>query len=111
MECSEQQPAGQDEGSHPRWAASFCCERMVLHPLLRLLLRRVAVEVDAGLAAAVLEAAGLAPEADALHAAGAGRRAGAAPQHLSACSLLVVVTAGSGGIRIRTRHESEKPAT
>jgi hypothetical protein len=57
----------------------------------------VAVEVDAGLAVAVLEAAGLAPEAHALHAAGAGRCAGAASQDLTACTLLFVVTGDPGG--------------
>jgi hypothetical protein len=57
----------------------------------------VAVEVDAGLAVAVLEAAGLAPEADALHAAGAGRCAGAASQDLTACTLLFVVAGDPGG--------------
>ena len=70
-------------------------ERMVLGP--RLLFLRVAVEVDAGLAVAVLEAAGLTPEADALHAAGAGRGAGAATQDLAASSLLLVVAGDPGG--------------
>ena len=72
-------------------------ERMVLGPPCYSFRLRVAVEVDAGLAVAVLEAAGLTPEADALHAAGAGRGAGAATQDLAASSLLLVVAGDPGG--------------
>ena len=61
-----------------------------------ILLLGVAVEVDAGLAPAAGEAAHLAPEADALHAAGARRRAGAALEHLAATSLLVIITGHPG---------------
>jgi hypothetical protein len=65
------------------------------------------VEVDAGSAAAVLEAAGLAPEADALRASRAGRGARAAPRHFSACPLLVVVTAASDGIEVQSQKTSQ----
>jgi hypothetical protein len=68
-----------------------------------LLFLGVAVEVNAGLAVAVLEAAGLAAEAHALHAARAGRRAGAAPQDLAACTLLLVVTGDPGGEENNTK--------
>lgn len=71
-----------------------------------LLFLGVAVEVNAGLAVAVLEAAGLAAEAHALHAARAGRRAGAAPQDLAACTLLLVVTGDPISCQIRTRPAS-----
>ena len=63
-----------------------------------ILLLGVAVEVDAGLASAVGEAAHLAPEAHALLAARARRRAGAALEHLAAPSLLVVIAGDAGGI-------------
>lgn len=63
-----------------------------------LLLIGVMVEVDAGLAPAVGEAADLAPEAHALHAAGARRGAGAASQHLAARALLLIAAGDPGGI-------------
>lgn len=63
-----------------------------------LLLLGVMVEVDAGLAPAVGEAADLAPEAHALHAAGARRGAGAASQHLAARALLLIAAGDPGGI-------------
>ena len=65
-----------------------------------ILLLGVAVEVDAGLAPAAGEAAHLTPEAHALHAAGARRRAGAALQHLAAPSLLLVIAGHPGGVRV-----------
>lgn len=58
-----------------------------------ILLLGVVVEVDAGLARAVCEAAHRAPEADALHATGAGSRAGAPLQNLAAPPLLVIIAA------------------
>lgn len=72
-------------------------ERMAAGMIILLL--GVAVEVDAGLASAVGEAAHLAPEAHALHAARARRGPGAALEHLAAPSLLVVVAGDAGGIR------------
>lgn len=67
-----------------------------------LLLLGVMVEVDAGLAPAVGEAADLAPEAHALHAAGARRGAGAASQHLAARALLLIAAGDPISCQIST---------